>query len=450
MCVPCYAQQWQNTTANLVGIQVDQDYFYLQGYLIEDHYYFKLQDVSYIMNSSQKPFMVQWQEADRSIHLYSGHNASAVQPQLAFQEQNLQAVKSDRNVFFNASAITMDAYNIAGYTYFQLQDLARVMDFQVNWDDEKKAISILTKMGSQPISPQEYQKMLGRGMDVDWSKTKTGRETYQEQMVEDFVQAGISHVRIRISDDATEELFASLDQQISDCITHGLIPIIAYQADDFKNHPNEKNLQKVMDWWSAVAERYQDVSYLLSFDLLIEATDELNQNSDALNELYERVTHEIRKTNPERIIIISPRMRSDAAYLSELKIPTEHNQYLMAEWHFYAAGPSKTNEKKLWTTGTEAEKRLILEKIELALAWQEQTGIPTWVGAWMPGNYNDGNDYTIAEQVAFADFMTRSLEAAGIPYAVNSDTKFYHRQTLSWYEEMIPLREEIYGEEMGI
>ena len=74
MCVPCYAQQWQNTTANLAGIQVDQDYFYLQGYLIEDHYYFKLQDVSYIMNSSQKPFMVQWQEADRSIHLYSGHN----------------------------------------------------------------------------------------------------------------------------------------------------------------------------------------------------------------------------------------------------------------------------------------------------------------------------------------------------------------------------------------
>ncbi len=287
-------------------------------------------------------------------------------------------------------------------------------------------------------------------MDVDWSKTKTGRETYQEQMVEDFVQAGISHVRIRISDDATEELFASLDQQISDCITHGLIPIIAYQADDFQNHPNEKNLQKVMDWWSTVAERYQDVSYLLSFDLLIEATDELNQNSDALNELYERVTHEIRKTNPERIIIISPRMRSDAAYLSELKIPTEHNQYLMAEWHFYAAGPSKTNAKKLWTTGTETEKRLILEKIKLALAWQEQTGIPTWVGAWMPGNYNDGNDYTIAEQAAFADFMTRSLEAAGIPYAVNSDTKFYHRQTLSWYEEMIPLREEIYGEEMGI
>lgn len=35
----------------------------------------------------------------------------------------------------------------------------------------------------------------------------------------------------------------------------------------------------------------------------------------------------------------------------------------------------------------------------------------------MPGNYNDGNDYTIEEQVAFASYMTRQLTAAGIPFA---------------------------------
>lgn len=77
--------------------------------------------------------------------------------------------------------------------------------------------------------------------------------------------------------------------------------------------------------------------------------------------------------------MISPRLRSDAAYLHESKIPTGHNGYLMAEWHFYASGPSKTNGRKLWTTGTAAEKALVNEKIELALAWQKQTGVPTWV-----------------------------------------------------------------------
>ena len=86
----------------------------------------------------------------------------------------------------------------------------------------------------------------------------------------------------------------------------------------------------------------------------------------------------------------------------------------MAEWHFYASGPDKANEKKLWTTGTDAEKKLITDKIQTALAWQQQTGIPTWVGAWMPGNYNKGNTYSVEEQTVFAGFMTKALSDAGI------------------------------------
>ena len=52
----------------------------------------------------------------------------------------------------------------------------------------------------------------------------------------------------------------------------------------------------------------------------------------------------IRQTNPTRILMMSPRVRSDAQYLSELKVPTQANGYMMAEWHFYASGPSKENE----------------------------------------------------------------------------------------------------------
>ena len=151
---------------------------------------------------------------------------------------------------------------------------------------------------------------------------------------------------------------------------------IAYQADEFKNNPDEENLQKVVDWWRIVTERYKDKSYLLSFDLLIEATDALNKQPEKLNELYERIVTEVRKTNPQRMIIISPRLRSDAQYLSELKIPSQANGYLMAEWHFYAAGPSKDNDRKLWTIGTENEKKLITDKINYALEWQKKPTFP--------------------------------------------------------------------------
>ncbi|MEA5010225.1 MAG: cellulase family glycosylhydrolase [Angelakisella sp.] len=298
--------------------------------------------------------------------------------------------------------------------------------------------------GQAPIAPSDYQKLLGKGMDVDWSKTSKGRESYNKQAAADFQKAGVRHVRIRVKDKANEELLAGLDKQIEDCLAVGIIPIIAYQADEFKNEPTQENIDQVVQWWTTVAQRYKDASHLLSFDLLIEATDALNKQPEKLNEIYEQLVTAIRKTNPTRIIMMSPRLRSDAAYLSELKVPTQHNGYMMAEWHFYAAGPSKDNERKLWTTGTAAEKKLILDKINLALQWQKDTGIPTWVGAWMPGNYNDGDDYTVKEQAVFAKFMTEALTEAEIPFAVNSDTKFYDCQANQWFAEMQPVFDAIY------
>lgn len=299
--------------------------------------------------------------------------------------------------------------------------------------------------GTQPINPWDYQKLLGKGMDVDWCKTSKGQKYYNTIACESFKLSGISHVRIRIKDYVSDKLFESLDKQINDCLEHRLIPVIAYQANEFKNAPTEENIQKVVKWWGTVAERYKDKSFFLAFDLLIEATDALNKQPEKLNEIYGRIVPEIRKTNPERILMISPRLRSDAAYLHELKIPEGHNGYLMAEWHFYAAGPSKTNTRKLWTTGTEAEKKLITDKIQLALKWQEENKIPTWVGAWMASDYNDGNNYSVQEQIVFATFMNEQLTNAGIPFAVNSDTKFYDREKNIWIEDLQPLFECIYG-----
>ena len=298
---------------------------------------------------------------------------------------------------------------------------------------------------STPIDPFVYQQMLGKGMDVDWCKTAAGKSLYNAEVPKDFKDAGISHVRIRVKDAATEELLALLDRQVRDCLAAGLIPIIAYQADELKNDPSDKNLQQVEAWWKTVAEHFQDTSFLLSFDLIIEVTDALKNEPDRLNEIYERLVSAVRETNPERIIMISPRMRSDAAYLQDLEIPSASNGYLMAEWHFYASGPSRESPRKLWTVGTAEEKALVQEKIDLALQWQEDTGIPTWVGAWMPGNYNDGDDYTIAEQAVFAAFVTQALTDAGIPFAVNADSHFYDREQNTWLDHMQPVFSAIYG-----
>ena len=359
----------------------------------------------------------------------------------------LSAMKTSAKILLGEKKQSGTAYLMNDNECLKLHDPGDFFDSDVDWREAENGVLISNTSeyyDVNPISPWKYQSKLGKGMDVDWSKTKKGKENYNLKAVQDFEDAGVNHVRIRIKEEADNDLFVALDEQIDDCINTGIIPIIAYQADEFKNNPNEENLQKVVDWWRIVAERYKDKSYLLSFDLLIEATDALNKQPEKLNELYERIVAEVRKTNPQRIVIISPRLRSDAQYLSELKIPSQADGYLMAEWHFYAAGPSKDNDRKLWTIGTENEKKLITDKINYALEWQKKTDIPTWVGAWMPGNYNDGDDYSIEEQVVFAEFMTSALVDAQIPFAINSDAKFYDRETNNWIDNMQPVFNAIF------
>ncbi len=416
------------------------------AYNINGNNYFKLRDIAHVLNKTDKQFEVKWD--NEKISIVTGASYTSVGGEMINKnnEDIQKAVSTTSEMYLDGKKVFLSSYNIDGNNYFKLRDLGENINFGVSWNEDAQTVQIYStdEYTQEMINPWDYVKKLGRGMDVDWSKTKDGRKYYNEQTVKDFKNAGVSHVRIRIADKATEELLEGLDKQIKDCLKNGIIPVIAYQANEFKNEPNEKNIQAVVNWWGTVAKRYKDYAPLLSFDLLIEATDALNKQPEKLNEIYERLVTEIRETNPNRIIIISPRLRSDAQYLKELKIPTKHNGYLMAEWHFYASGPSKTNERKLWTIGTDEEKKLINDKINEALLWQKQTGIPTWVGAWMPGNYNDGNDYSIEEQVIFAKYMTMQLSQAQIPFAVNSDTKYYDRENNKWIKKMIPVFNTIF------
>lgn len=421
----------------------------LTAYNIYDNNYFKLRDVAFMLSGTEKRFSVTWNEKDETVSVITGEYYLPVGGEMEqiTDPSPRNALPAANVIYINGVRAEFNAYLISDNNYIKLRDLGEILNFGVDWRAEDNAVLISSQNNyydANPVSPWKYQEILEKGLDVDWAKTQDGRKYYCTQTAQDFWDAGINHVRIRIKDKADDELFASLDKQIDDCIKLGIIPIIAYQADEFKNSPSEETIQKVVDWWSAVAQRYRHKSYLLSFDLIIEVTDELNKQPEKLNEIYDKIVTEVRKTNSKRIIMISPRLRSDPAYLNELEIPAQHNGYLMAEWHFYASGPSKTNEKKLWITGSAAEKQLILDKINLALAWQEKTNIPTWVGAWMPGNYNETNDYTIEEQCIFASFVSSALSNANIPFAVNSDTKFYNRETGEWFSEMKPVFESIF------
>ena len=297
------------------------------------------------------------------------------------------------------------------------------------------------------IAPQNYQQMLKKGIDVDWwgrsEKNKYG--AYSETAVKRFAQQGIKHVRFRLHHYRfTDEDFKRLFSQINTCMQNDLIPIIAFSAKPYKENPNAEEHEKVVKWWKIMAERCKDLSPKVSFDLIVEPSDKVKKDVAELNSLYEDCVATIRKTNPKRIIFIAPPKLSHPEGLKYLQAPSQSNGYLMAEWHFYAAGPSKTNNKKRWTSGTAEEKQLIKKSIKVAVDWQKETGIYTWVGAWMPGDYNKGDNYSVKEQIEFASFMTQQLDKYGIPFAINSDDKFYNYQAENWIPKYKDLLNSIF------
>lgn len=428
------------------GFRVDGQSTSLSAVRIEGYNYLKLRDLAMVLRGTKQQFSVRWDAGANAVCVSTNAVYTPVGGESAPIPAALSAAPAADTLLVDGTAHALSSYLMGRNHYYKLRDLAALLDFGVTWQNGVVLLDTAAHyIPDSPISPKDYQSLLGRGMDVDWSKSDQGRESYRLQTAQDFKAAGISHVRIRVKDPISDELFASLDRQIADCLSVGLIPIVAYQADAFKNDPSDLRLQEAAAWWDAMARHYQNASHKLAFDLLIECSDELNSQGDRLNAYFESAVSRIRASNPTRILMISPRLRADPVYLSELTVPTAHNGYLMAQWHFYASGPSKTNERKLWTTGTAAERRLIEEKIDLALAWQTRTGIPTWVGAWMPGNYNEGDDYTVPEQAAFAAFMVQTLTKAEIPFAVNSDTKFYDADSASWISEMLPVRSALFG-----
>lgn len=306
-----------------------------------------------------------------------------------------------------------------------------------------KASGINSNNSKEAISPKEYSQILGKGIDVTWAESRKGIENFNSKMVKDFKLSGLKHIRIRVKDYPNQKLLEHIDKVVKECLENDLIPIIAYHGGEFEEKPTKENLDKSVEWWNIVSNYFKNHTHKVSFDLIIEVTDALNKEKDLLNIFYENTTTVIRKTNPTRIILISPVVRSAPEYLKDLKIPTQHNNYLMAEWHFYASGPDKTNENKKWTTGTEEEKELIRAKIRTALAWQKETGIYTWVGAWMAGNYNKGDNYTIDEQIVFANFVTCELTKNKIPFAFNADHKYYDSEKNQWIKKMKPVYDEI-------
>jgi len=138
--------------------------------------------------------------------------------------------------------------------------------------------------------------------------------------------------------------------------------------------------------WRQISEHYKDYPETLYFELLNEPYGELTD--EKWNELVQEAVETIRETNRTRKIIIGPTGWNSVYNLKGLVIPEDEN--IIVTFHFYTpfefthqgaewVSPSPAVGRK-WL-GTEAEKKTILDELNMAAQWAAQHGnIPLLMG----------------------------------------------------------------------
>ncbi|MFV0520432.1 MAG: family 10 glycosylhydrolase [Lachnospirales bacterium] len=118
----------------------------LEVYTIDDYTYFKLRDIAYYINGTEKQFEVLWNEEEEAIYLQSGFPYSGTVEGGAISSDSIAKV-SDAKLYINGEEKSVSAYNINNYTYYKLRDIAENLDIGITWNSETSTIGIDTSIG---------------------------------------------------------------------------------------------------------------------------------------------------------------------------------------------------------------------------------------------------------------------------------------------------------------
>lgn len=141
-------------TASAVSAKPSPHHIYRDGqpvnlavYEIADNNYFKLRDLAALVTGTEKQFSVDWSERYQSIELHTDNPYLLVGGELSGTTAAQEAKPSTHRVYIDGQAFDFTAYEIAGYNYFKLRDLAAALDIGIGWNTAAQRVDIYTTQG---------------------------------------------------------------------------------------------------------------------------------------------------------------------------------------------------------------------------------------------------------------------------------------------------------------
>jgi len=190
--------------------------------------------------------------------------------------------------------------------------------------------------------------------------------------------------------------------------------------------------------WDQIATHFRGRGTRLVFELYNEPHGRLN--GEPWNVLAARALGVVRKTNPDRLVVIGPTSWNSASELRLLKLPNDAN--LIATVHNYAPFPF-THQGAEWispilplgvTCCSASQQTEMTAPLDIATSWSASKRYPVFVGEF--GAYSKADS---ASRITFNRTMRNAMESRGMTwtywefaagFGVYDPAKFGFRQGL--------------------
>jgi hypothetical protein len=130
-------------TSSEVLVNVERIVF--DAYNIDGNNYFKLRDLAYALNGTEKQFEVGYDNATKVITLTRGTAYTPVGGEMAGKGTGDKTpTPTTSRIYLDGAEITFTVYSIDGSNYFKLRDLGEALNFSVTYDAATRDVRIDT------------------------------------------------------------------------------------------------------------------------------------------------------------------------------------------------------------------------------------------------------------------------------------------------------------------
>jgi endoglucanase len=244
-------------------------------------------------------------------------------------------------------------------------------------------------------------QLLGRGINLGNALEAPSEGAWGVTLKPEYFQAikdaGFNSVRIPIRWSAhaapqapftiAPEFFARVDWAIQQALSRNMTVVInVHHFLELYKEP-ESQQPRLVALWDQIATHYRDFPDHLVFELLNEPFDQLTD--ERWQAMIPDLLRTVRRTNPNRIIIVGPGSWNRFDHLEHLHLPVD-DRHLIATIHYYVPmrfthqGAPWVDGSDQWKnvtwTGTAGELATLSEDFDKAAAWASENRRPLYLG----------------------------------------------------------------------